>query len=164
MYGQRGMTKGRTEHDNGPMKAEKFMEKLRRTTEKTTTKSPRQVVLAYVHEKSCRFLHEFFHGFISTLLSFFLTVVLSLVGVLKTGQSESGIEGRTTRRRRLLMSPDAMKDASSSCVVSREMGLMCLIVLGMCLCITPLDHVLCPSQKSKDFCYDELMGKHWEKI
>ena len=34
-------------------------ESTEKVTEKTTTKSPRQIVLAYVREMSCRFLHAF---------------------------------------------------------------------------------------------------------
>ena len=65
----------------------KATESTEKDTEKTTTKSPRQIVLAYVREMSCRFLHAFCHGSVLTLLRFFLTVVLGLRCALKTVRS-----------------------------------------------------------------------------
>ena len=55
------------------------MESSEKATEKTTTKSPRLIVLAHVRDMSYRFPHAFFHGSILTLLMFlfiFLIVVL----------------------------------------------------------------------------------------
>ena len=73
--------------DEGRERHGEAMKSTEKAAEKTTTKSSRQIVLAYVRDMSCRFLHAFFHGSVLTLLRFFLTVVLGLRCALKTVRS-----------------------------------------------------------------------------
>ena len=75
------MTRERAEHEEQPDEGrEGHGEATDKTTEKTATKSPRQIVLAYVRNTSCRFL-------VLTLLRFFLTIVLGLPCAFKTVRS-----------------------------------------------------------------------------
>ena len=66
-------------------------------------------------------------------------------------------------RKQLWMSAGAMNDTSKLCRL-QAMGLICLMGLGMSLCTTPSEEVIClhKCQKSRNFCHDELLGNRWE--
>ena len=65
----------------------------------------------------------------------------------------------------LWMSTGAMNDTSKLCRL-QAMGLICLMGLGMSLCTKLSTDVIRPhkSQKSKNFCHDELLGNRWANI
>ena len=71
------MTRGRKTNttkqpDEGRERHGEATESTEKATEKTTTKLPRQIVLAYMCETSCRFLHACFRGSVLTFVEVLL--------------------------------------------------------------------------------------------
>ena len=90
-------------------------------TEKTTTKSPRQILLAHVGETSWRLLHALCHGSLLTLLRFIMTVVLGLHCALKRVRWVKLWHWRfhKVEKQHLWMSSGVMNDAFKLCHLHR---------------------------------------------
>ena len=99
------------------------------STEKTTARTPQQIVLELLRETSCRFLHVFFHGW---QLSWGFIAHWG-----QWGQSDSAIEG-STRRNNSCGWAQAPWMIHASCVVSKRWGWSALWVWA-CPCAPDLE-------------------------